>query len=497
VSLLIASVGKRYQHPLKTDSRRRLCKAYYRRVRMWDSIVSFFRSATFRIGFACVLVLAVGVWGMLHELAMIESFLIKSLISQVRSNSERTVVHLEQDLYRSRRRELSSVVQESSWLTELWDRTKSIEPIREFRAVLDANHKIIAHTDPEKIGKIAAVPDVTPTDLKKNRDPIQFRYDIALAGDQRFVEIRVPVRKFRGTAGYYVSGISAESIAVKVREEQQGAIAVWLVVIGCAVFIVAITGVVLYRLARRATSLESALETAENRRLSELSLLLAGMAHEVRNPLNSIRLNLHTSEKVFLGETTFDRHEVLSMLSESVKEVERVNEIISQLLGLARHDKVGNESSNAAEEITSAIQFFRSTFDSLKIGVQFQNRITDDAFVMLDRPRFRQILVNLITNAQEALPDGGTIEIQLDANEEAACLRIADSGNGVEEAMKQKIFEPFVSTRANGTGLGLSVVRSMVQQVGGAITCERSKTLGGAEFLLRMPRAMPRKTALE
>jgi two-component system sensor histidine kinase HydH len=471
--------------------------AFLKAIRMWNFLSRVFRSAAFRIGFACVMVLVVGLWGMRHELSMIETSVIKSLMSQVRSNSERTVVHLEQDLFRNKRKDLSQVVQDSTWLTELWDRTKTIEPIREFRAVLDANQKIVAHTDPEKIGGTAKTPTAYPVDAKRKIDRVTFREDFSLAGSQRFLEIRVPIRKFRGVDGYYVSGISSERIANIVHEEQRGAIAVWSVVIACAVLIVAVTGIVLYRFARRATLLESALDSAENRRLSELSMLLAGMAHEIRNPLNSIRLNLHTSEKVFLGETHLHRSEVLSMLSESVKEVERVNEIISQLLGLARQDRTGTEYSNAADEIQSVIQFFRSTFDSLKIGVRFNNCATDEMWVNLDRSRFRQVLVNLMTNAQDALPDGGTIEIELDAHEDSACMIISDSGSGVDESMRQKIFEPFVSAREHGTGLGLSVVRSMVQQIGGAITCGQSSKLGGAEFLLRMPRAMPRNTALE
>jgi len=220
-------------------------------------------------------------------------------------------------------------------------------------------------------------------------------------------------------------------------------------------------------------------------------MLLVGMAHEVRNPLNSIRLNLHTSERVFLGETFMRRDEVLVMLTESVKEVERVNEIISQLLGLARQEKLADEYSHAASEVDSAIQFFRTTFEAMMIGIQFDNR-AGDTLVAMDRARFRQILLNLITNAQDALPSGGEIEICLESDGESARLTIADSGKGVDEGLQSRIFEPFVTTRENGTGLGLSVVKSLVEQVGGVVSCARSSSLGGAEFLLRMPQSVSR-----
>jgi two-component system, NtrC family, sensor histidine kinase HydH len=447
------------------------------------------RSAAFRIGVACFFVLLIGCWGMFHELEMIETSIIKSQMSEVRSTAERTVMHLEQDWFRSRGRALSQIVQEASWLPELWERTKHLEPVREFRAVVDSQNVVIAHTSPERVGNMACPDPSEPYSAKRKSDRVGFRTDPALAGDRSFVEIRVPIRKYRGIAGYYVSGLACDWLNAKVISEQRRARITWMIVIGCAMFIVAITGVVLYRLARRASSLEHELDSAENRRLSELSMLLVGMAHEVRNPLNSIRLNLHTSEKVFLGEAKFDRSEVIAMLAESVREVERVNEIISQLLGFARQDRSEVEYTNAAEEIEGAIQFFRTTFEQMKIGVRFHHSVRDNIRIAIDRPRFRQILVNLMSNAQNALPNGGTVEIQLGENGDSAYLSVADSGSGVDETMRQKIFEPFVTMRENGTGLGLSVVRSMVQQIGGAISCDRSAKLGGAEFLLRIPQS--------
>lgn len=443
------------------------------------------RTPAFRIGIACVVVLVIGSWGMRRELQMIEASVIKSQVSEVRSNAERTIIHLEQDLFRGRGKELEVVLREAHWLADLWDRTKNREPRRVFRAVLDASNRVLCHTDPERVGGTAMQFLEPAIDDPNGISTSAFRRDSALT-DVEFVEIRMPIKKFRREMGYYVSGISRDWIQSKIRSEQLGTIITWVSVIGCTMSVVALTGLVLYRLAKRAASLEKELDSAETRRLSELSMLLVGMAHEVRNPLNSIRLNLHTSERVFLGEAFMRRDEVLVMLAESVKEVERVNEIISQLLGLARQEKLADEYAHAASEVDSAIQFFRTTFEAMRIGIQFDNR-AGDALVAMDRARFRQILLNLITNAQDALPLGGEIQICLESDGESARLTIADSGKGVDEGLQSRIFEPFVTTRENGTGLGLSVVKSIVEQVGGGVSCARSARLGGAEFLLSMP----------
>jgi nitrogen-specific signal transduction histidine kinase len=453
-------------------------------IRIQRFIGRVLRSAAFRICVACSMIVAISSLGLYHELRMIESNVIKSQMSEVRSNAERTAMYIEQDMYRSRGRDLSVVVRDSNWLFALWERTKNQEPIREFRAIVDNRNRIVAHTDSEKVGRIA-LSNLEVPDAKNRR--VGFRTDPALADDKPFVEIRVPIRKFRGTVGFYVSGIASNWMAEKVAKEQHGTWVTWISVICCAVVIVAFTGIVVYRLAKRADALERELDSAETRRLSELSMLLVGMAHEIRNPLNSIRLNLHTSERVFSGEAQLEPHEVQSMVSESVREVERVNEIISQLLGLARQEVPSHEYANAKQEIESAIQFFRTTFELLKIGVHFHDH-GNEVWVAIDRSRFRQILVNIMNNALEALPKGGEIEIHLEADRVSASLSISDSGNGVDETLRSEIFEPFVTTRQNGTGLGLSVVRSIVEQVGGAVTCRKSEKLGGAEFLLRVPR---------
>jgi hypothetical protein len=145
-------------------------------------------------------------------------------------------------------------------LVDLWERTKKSEPKRAFRAIVDTRDQIIAHTEIERVGKTALPVNRERPTTRKRDDRIEWRRDPALAGEESYIEIRIPIRKFRGTAGYYVSGIASDWIATKVFSEQYGAIVTWSIVICSATIIVAYTGVTLYRLAKRASQLEQELQ---------------------------------------------------------------------------------------------------------------------------------------------------------------------------------------------------------------------------------------------
>jgi hypothetical protein len=202
-----------------------------------------YKSAYVRIGIACVLVLAIGRWGMLREMDIIQSLVVREQISQVKSNAERTVVHIEQDLARNRDKSFAEVIDEAKWLQELWYRTKELEPIRAFRAVLDNKHQIVLHSNPLKIGGVA-VSRFYERPLKDRGVQSQgYRVDTALLDDESFMEIRLPIRHNRKVLGYYTSGLSKEWIANKVVEEQRGPRWTWMIVITAMAWIVVITGI--------------------------------------------------------------------------------------------------------------------------------------------------------------------------------------------------------------------------------------------------------------
>ena len=446
--------------------------------------VAVFRSVYVRIAASTLLVFAVGCWGMLHELESIRRSVGRSQISEAKSHAERSVERLQQEMEQSSSLDLGAAAN-ARWLRDRWRFVRRLEPQRAFRAIVDNSGTIVAHSNNRVIGK-RLIPPGESSRVPEFGDEVFVNQDSLLTGGSRVFEILVPILKSNSVVGTYHVGVPADWLDKLIAAEQSSSRRAWTAVIAYTMAIVVLTGIVLHRQGRLANLLERKLHMAEERRLRELSTLMVGMAHEVRNPLNSIRLNLHTSDRVFRGESQLGEQDVSNMLSESVREIERVESLIGQLLGYARFENDCDDDVNIAEEIQSAIQFMKSTLERQVITALFRND-SPVVTILIDRRRLRQILLNLIKNAVDAMPDGGRIEVTLETIDHQARLVIADSGNGVDEKIRSRLFEPFVTTKESGTGMGLAIVRSMLDHVDGAIEYKISGSLGGAEFSLTFP----------
>ena len=217
--------------------------------------------------------------------------------------------------------------------------------------------------------------------------------------------------------------------------------------------IVSTTAIFLFRLGTHSQELEQALKTSETRRLADLSKLVVSMAHELRNPLNSIRLNLFTSEKLIRGDSPIDQEEALVMIHESVSEIERVNELIGQLLGFVKADENQESWLNLDNEIQSVLHFMKSTHELHRIQIDYRFE-EQNAIGKVSKKYFRQILINLLQNARQAMPEGGLVQLRLHTSSPSVILTVEDSGPGVPTNLFEKIFEPFYSTHQDGVVLG-------------------------------------------
>ena len=447
-------------------------------------VLSLYRSVYVRIALSTLLVFSVGSWGMLQELESIRRSVGRSQIAETRSHAIRTVDQLQQEMQQSESIDLKAAAN-ARWLHDRWRFIHRMEPMRALRAIVDTTGTIVAHSNYRIIGQ-KLEPLAPPIRFPEFGDDVVLTQDSVYTGDLQVFDILIPISKSNTVVGTYHVGLPSNWLNNLIAKEQSSSRRAWTTVIIYTMAIVVLTGVVLHLQARRASFLESELNKAEERRLRELSMLMVGMAHEIRNPLNSIRLNLHTSERVFRGESPLGEHEVTDMLSESVREVERVDILIGQLLGYARIEDDGDVSANVTGEVQSAIQFIKKTLDLRAITVDFQNNSPSEV-VLMGSHRLRQILLNLMNNAVEAMPDGGRMKVTFETIDHRARLVIADSGKGVDERIRPRLFEPFVTTREMGTGMGLAIVRSMLESVGGAIQYQTSSSLGGAEFSLTFP----------
>jgi two-component system NtrC family sensor kinase len=208
-------------------------------------------------------------------------------------------------------------------------------------------------------------------------------------------------------------------------------------------------------------------------RLATIGKMAAHVTHEIRNPLSSIALNLEMLDEE-LAETTGESKALLRAIG---GEVERLNSLSQQYLSFARQTPSGIAEEDLAEVVSEASAFLQRELE--KGGVRLELQIDPDlGMVPIDEGQIKQALFNLLRNARDAMPHGGTIKISVRAVEGGAEIVIEDEGSGIDAATKARLFEPFFTTKRHGTGLGLAITRQMVEAHGGSIEFSDRVPLG-------------------
>jgi two-component system, NtrC family, sensor kinase len=228
--------------------------------------------------------------------------------------------------------------------------------------------------------------------------------------------------------------------------------------------------------------------------LAAVGRISAQVAHEVRNPLSSIGLNVELLEEAISRApfaTEAEAREAKDILAAVTREVDRLTEVTEQYLRLARPPSPTPEPEHLPELLGGVLDFAREELE--RAGVAVVRELPQDTPPALaDEAQLRQVLLNLLRNAREAMPSGGTLTVSTRGVEDGgkAWVEVAfrDTGHGMSEEVRQRIFEPFFSTKSQGTGLGLAVSQQILQAHGGSLTCLSSPG-EGTTFVLRLPRA--------
>ncbi|ATB41411.1 two-component sensor histidine kinase [Cystobacter fuscus] len=224
--------------------------------------------------------------------------------------------------------------------------------------------------------------------------------------------------------------------------------------------------------------------------LAAVGRISAQVAHEVRNPLSSIGLNVELMQDAF-EHATFDSpdeaRETREILAAVTRQVDRLTEVTEQYLRMARPPRPSLEPTDVTEVIASVLDFSREELE--RAGVEVVRELSPEPpRALADEGQLRQVFLNLLRNAREAMLGGGrlTIATQVQARDVVVALR--DTGRGMTEAVLSRIFEPFFTTKEDGTGLGLAVCQQILQAHGGELSCQ-SEPGRGTTFFVRLPRA--------
>jgi signal transduction histidine kinase len=220
-------------------------------------------------------------------------------------------------------------------------------------------------------------------------------------------------------------------------------------------------------------------ELAERERLAALGRMAATVAHEIKNPLSAIK-----SIAQVMREDESLRNEYERDLGLIVGETDRLSQSVTQLLSFARKESPAGQPLSVDELVRSVVDLFRANAREQGIVLNAQVKVEAE-LAGKSVSALRDALSNLLLNALQATPAGGKVELIAAASDGELVISVQDSGSGVPADLRERIWEPFFTTRQRGTGLGLAIVRKRVQEVGGTAVLV-SGNGGGALFQLRV-----------
>ncbi len=212
----------------------------------------------------------------------------------------------------------------------------------------------------------------------------------------------------------------------------------------------------------------------QSEKLAAVGKLSAGIAHEIRNPLTSMKMIIQLlRKKVQHDESAKESVQII------LNEIERLELIVSGFLDFTKPLELIPKPTNIVDVISQVIRLMKDNLRHRKIRLieNFDDNIPE---IMLDENRMKQVFMNIILNSMQAMPDGGEISIKCSYNqsEQKAIIEISDTGIGMPQNVLSHVFEPFFSARSNGTGLGLANVKKIIDLHKGDISIESSEDKG-------------------
>jgi signal transduction histidine kinase len=222
-------------------------------------------------------------------------------------------------------------------------------------------------------------------------------------------------------------------------------------------------------------------ELAERERIASLGRMAATVAHEIKNPLSAIKSIAQVMREDEKLNNEYERD-----LQLIVGETDRLSQSVTQLLSFARKESAAEQPLSVDELLYSVADLFRA--NAREQGISLECEIRSDAKLAgKSVSAVRDAVSNLLLNALQATHGGGHVKLIADATNGELSITVEDTGAGVPPDLRERVWEPFFTTRQRGTGLGLAIVRKRVQEVGGSASLATPHNGRGAAFQLRLP----------
>ena len=343
-------------------------------------------------------------------------------------------------------------------------------------ALLDHDLAVVASSDPARLARPRGDTELRAV-LDGGRAVARL---IDLGGGERVYEILRPLTLTGSQAGLLRIGLSTAAMDSVWRRDRWIAAGLALGVLGLGALGL---GAIFYAQHRHLSELKRlGTEMERTERLSALGNMAAAVAHEIKNPLNAVSMGLQRLRAEFAPPDAGEYRRFVDLLQ---GEVRRLDRIVEEFLSLARPLALTPGPVRVAElleEVDSLVEG-----QARGTGVRVVREVDAGATtVRADRDRLKQVLLNLALNALQAMPDGGELALRATASARTVTLGVSDTGAGIAPELLPRIFEPYVTTKAQGLGLGLAIARRIVEAHGGRI--EAASAPGrGSIFRVSLP----------
>jgi len=224
---------------------------------------------------------------------------------------------------------------------------------------------------------------------------------------------------------------------------------------------------------------------------TEIAQLAGALAHEIKNPLSTIRLNIELLAEDFDGSDLPRDRRSRRKIEVVQRECQRLQDLLDDFLSFSKIRRLSLQPADLNEQIRRVLDFFRPK--AAEANIELVDYLAGDLpTVLLDRESFHAALLNLVLNAEQAMPDGGQLVVRTYGTADGVALDLIDTGCGMGERTRSKVFEAFYSTKPGGSGLGLPTTRKIIEAHGGTIDLQ-SEVGRGSQFTVKLP--MPPRLA--